>query len=89
VSVVGKPPEEWTDREIAIGLAEYAKSIQWYSDQHQPWMVDALHDIARNLADKRDRRRRLRRDVDEAMNPFQVVDTVDFVDDEAGDKETG
>lgn len=48
-------PEDWTDDEIAVGLAEVVRKIRWKQDQHQD--VEVLHAIARALADERDRRR--------------------------------
>ncbi|MGH8774817.1 MAG: hypothetical protein ACRDWI_06495 [Jiangellaceae bacterium] len=57
MSIFAKPAGQWSDRELAIGLAEVARSIQEQSDLGHRQFVDDLHAIARGLADERDRRR--------------------------------
>lgn len=64
-----KPPADWSDNEIRVGLAEVAKAIQWHSDQHDPAAADRLHAVARVLADERDARAGLRAAVDDAVLP--------------------
>jgi hypothetical protein len=64
-------PQDWTDDEITVGLAEVVRKIQWKQDRHQD--VKVLHAIARALADERDRRR-------VAVSPEADESTVDISD---------
>jgi hypothetical protein len=61
VSLFAKPASDWSDVEIAAGLAQIGQRLE------------ELHALAVTLADERDRRIVLARQVDDAMNPFRVV----------------
>ncbi|MGH3424245.1 MAG: hypothetical protein ACRDO8_05930, partial [Nocardioidaceae bacterium] len=63
-----RPPRDWSDAELRHGLAELGKAIQWHRDQHQDADADALYWVSVALAEERDARRRLARDVNEAMD---------------------
>lgn len=63
-SVFDRPPEEWTDDEIRVGLAEVARSLEFHTGTGNAAMVDFLHGVAVVLAEHRDARRALYRDVE-------------------------
>lgn len=54
--IFDKAPAEWTDDEIRVGLAQVAQRRE------------ELYGVAVTLADERDRRRALARQVDDAMS---------------------
>lgn len=68
-SVFSRPPEDWSDDEIRTGLAEVAKSMEFYRAAGNAAMVETLHNIAVALAEHRDARRALGRAVDDAVTP--------------------
>lgn len=69
-----RPAEEWTDREIAVGLAQLAQRRE------------ELHWLAVVLADERDRRAAVYRDMADALltgEPARIVDDDDKPDNDA------
>lgn len=62
-NVFDRPPAEWTDDEIRAGLAEVARSLEFHTVAGDTAVVDFLHAVAVELAEHRDARRALYRDV--------------------------
>lgn len=68
-SVFSRPPEDWSDDEIRVGLAEVARALEFYRSAGDTAMAETFHNIAVALADHRDARRALGRAVDDAVTP--------------------
>lgn len=64
-----QPADEWTDRQLAVGLAVLGARLGNCPDGVRP----RLTELAAALADERDRRAPLYRAADDAMNPVQGV----------------
>lgn len=60
-SLFGRSPADWSDDELRVGLTQIAERTV------------LLHNVACELVDERDRRRRLYAEMDRAANPVRVV----------------
>lgn len=72
-----KPSSDWTDDELVAGLAVLVTERDVAVANGEPDRAEWLNDLAIVLADERDSRRRLARDVDDAMNPFRSLGLLD------------
>ncbi|MGP4092701.1 hypothetical protein [Streptomyces sp. KR55] len=63
------PADEWTDRQLAAGLAVLGERLAECPDDMRP----RLTELAAVLAEERDRRTPLYRAVEDAMCPVQVA----------------
>lgn len=60
-SLFDRPPAEWSDHELEVGLAQIRERTEF------------LHNLAVTMADERDRRAKLYREMADAANPFSVL----------------
>ena len=68
-----RPVDEWTDTEIAVGLAVLGCEIEKAKAAGDTALAGAWTTLAIVLAEHRDARRALARAVDDAMSPVRVL----------------
>jgi hypothetical protein len=92
-SYMDRPASDLSDDELRIATAMAGKLRDEAAARGQHEVASRYQSWALVLADHRDRRARLRRDVEDAVNPFQVVGKVECetnveTDDVAGRNDT-
>jgi hypothetical protein len=82
-SLFAKPAAEWTDDELRVGLPELGQRIAELREAGHVQVANRLTELAADLADERDQRRALHREVEDAM--VTVTDLGILPDDEPAD----
>jgi hypothetical protein len=84
-SLFEKPAADWTDDELRVGVRLVAERRDAFAKVGEAWQADRMNDLLIALAEERDRRVALRREVEDAW--ATSADITDIIDQDPPDPE--